>query len=148
MSWSTAMDFDTTMNWRFLKKSQPFLKDGAHIAHFSKPKTNKIFMTVIWQDIFLTLTVLFMYSSYHQFTGSLYGWLKEWYALMLGKKAVETWCGELHQLRKFLFFYHQWELQGKERLVFWFGWRAELKQVNIAERASLTFRSRQKVEMK
>lgn len=32
------------------------------------------------------------------------------------KKADEMWCGELHQLRKFLFFCDQQELQGKERL--------------------------------
>ena len=36
--------------------------------------------------------------------------------LKLGEKTAEIWCGELHQLRKFLFFWDQRQLWGKERL--------------------------------
>lgn len=38
------------------------------------------------------------------------------YSAKLREKTAETWCGELNQLRKFLFFWDQRELQGKEGL--------------------------------
>lgn len=42
--------------------------------------------------------------------------MKDWYVLMLRNKGAEMWCGDLHQLRKFLFFSDQQQLGARERL--------------------------------
>lgn len=81
--------------------------------------------------------------------GCLFGWWKHCNPLKQGgkgeKTTAEVWCGDLHQSRKFLFFCNQQALRAKERLYIFV--RME-RGVNIAERASLAFRYRQKVEMK